>query len=153
MGIYQKQYAKINRGWRARAKIDELDHEIKPIDFSPENMTPNQLAEIKVSSEVQKRLGTQRPPKEELVKPSPPKEELVKPSPRATQDEFSKYFERIWGAGWKVGYYAKADDPLVCPFNDPDDRRIWNDGVLCGADAREVIEPRPVPKDIEQKAA
>ncbi len=127
---------KVNGAWRERNHDDR--NEIKPvIQDAVENLTPNQLAEIRASQEVQKSLGMQRP------------------APRArTQDEFSKYFEKVWGAGWKVGYYSKPDKPCICPFTDPDERRIWNDGVVHGSTAREVIEPRPEDREnIQEKEA
>jgi len=86
---------------------------------------------LEASNAAQKQLGSERPGR------------------TLERDEFSDRFEQVWGPGWKVGYYAKADMPAHCPFSDPSERRIWNDGLLSGADAREMIEPRPVPKEKE----
>jgi hypothetical protein len=95
----------------------------------PEELTPNQLAEQVLSQEAQQNLNMQQPLKPALPKP--------------TRDEFSIHFQRVWGAGWKTGYYSKPDVPCKCPFTSQDERRIWSDGIICGADAREKLEPRP----------
>ena len=58
--------------------------------------------------------------------------------------EFKKRFSIGFGHGWKAGFYDKIDREtgLVsseCPFENADDQRYFEAGIMAGMEARKTI--------------
>lgn len=73
-------------------------------------------------------------------------QELLKQPDLSTQrpldeKEWEKARYIAWATGWRVGYYAKPDEPIKCPWSDEILRAEFNLGICKGADAKELIEP------------
>lgn len=107
-----------------------------------EELTPNQLADLRASEAARARLGDQ--PIERLsgwdrlaAAVRCPKREPLDMTPRQLEKD------NAWAAGWRVGFYTtmQAEDKvIVCPFEDVGLSRSWSAGLLAGESAREKYE-------------
>lgn len=104
-----------------------------------EQITDARRAELEES---ERRLQDLKPSLSAESQPEPePKIEFEQPEGDV---EFRAMFLRCYGSGWKRGYYGNPDKAAICPFSDPEEREIWEQGVCDGFETYEMLEGIPL---------
>lgn len=103
----------------------------------PEEITDARRAEL---DESERRLQDLKPSLSTETQPEPEFE-----FDQLDEDvAYRAMFLRCYGTGYKRGYYGDPDKPAVCPFEDPEEREIWEQGICDGFDTYELLEGIPL---------
>jgi hypothetical protein len=68
-----------------------------------------------------------------------------------SEEDIQRFHQDLaWGHGWRIGHYH-PDDPVKNPYTEPDLRQRFEDGMLAGFEAIEILEKSIQPRRRKNK--